>query len=114
MALTCIPVYNLESYEYLDGYFQKFMSQFYEICKGYIFSYEILQEDLLAWKVYYRISFLFFLSRMFHWMNKFLITENRKAVKVFALYLPKFLSLEYVKYKNPPTECRQRINYAID
>ena len=58
--------------------------------------------------------FFFSLSRMFHWMNKFLITENRKAVKVFELYLPKFLSLEYVKYKNPPTECRQRINYAID
>ena len=57
----------------LDGYLQKF----YEIYKGYIFPYEISQEDLLAWKVYYRILFLFFLlPRMFPCMNKFLITKN--------------------------------------
>ena len=60
----------------LDGYLQKFMSKFYEICKGYIFLHEVLQEDLLAWKVYYKILFLLLLSRMFPWMNKFLITEN--------------------------------------
>ena len=29
----------------------------YEICKGYIFPYETVQEDLLAWKVYYRIYY---------------------------------------------------------
>ena len=41
-----------------------------------VFSYEILQEDLLAWKVYYRILFLFLLLHMFPWINKFLIMEN--------------------------------------
>ena len=55
MALMCTPVYNLESYEY-------FRWVFVEVCKGYIFPYEILQEDLLAWKVSYRILFLFFYS----------------------------------------------------
>ena len=44
----------------------------------YIFPYEIVQENLLARKVYYRIYYRisFLLSHMFPWMNKFLITEN--------------------------------------
>ena len=29
----------------------------YEICKGYVFPYETVQENLLAWKVYYRIYY---------------------------------------------------------
>ena len=44
----------------LDGCLLKFMPQFYEIYKGYIFPYEILQKDLLAWKVYYRIFAKFY------------------------------------------------------
>ena len=77
MALMCIP------YEYFKRvYVEVFMSQFDKICKGYIFPYEILREYLLAWKVYYRILFLFLLSHMFPWMDKFLITEN-----IFSLVL---------------------------
>ena len=56
MALICILVFNLESYEYFIPVFIV-LCQFYEICKGYIFPYEIVQEDLLAWKVYYRIYY---------------------------------------------------------
>ena len=46
----------------------------------------MLQEDLPAWKVYYRILFLFLLSRMLPWMNKFLITEN--------IFLPRLIQQE--------------------
>ena len=57
MALICILVFNLESYEYFRLVFIEVLCQFYEICKGYIFPYEIAQEVLLAWKVYYRIYY---------------------------------------------------------
>ena len=43
MSLMCIPVYNLESYEYSRRC--RSLCHCYEICKGYIFSYETLQED---------------------------------------------------------------------
>ena len=42
------------------------MSSFYEICKGYIFPYEIIQEDLLAWKVYYRIYYRIYFFTLTH------------------------------------------------
>ena len=57
MALICIMVFNLESYEYFRLVFIEVLCQFYEICKSYIFPYEIAQEDLLVWKVYYRIYY---------------------------------------------------------
>ena len=60
MALTCILVFNLESYEYFRPVFVEVLCHSFmrfEICKGYIFPYEVVQEDLLAWKVYYRIYF---------------------------------------------------------
>ena len=57
MALICILVFNLESYEFFIPVFIEVLRQFYEICKGYVFPYEIVQEDLLAWKVYYRIYY---------------------------------------------------------
>ena len=70
----------------LDRYLQKFMSQFYEICKGYIFPYEILQEDLLTWKVYYKIYFFFYFLHLFLWMSKFLIRKN--------IFLPRLVKRE--------------------
>ena len=82
MTLMCLPVYNLEPYEY----FRRVVVDVYEICKGYIFPYEILQEDLLAWKVYYTALFIFLFSHMFPWMNKFLITEN--------IFLPRLIKQE--------------------
>ena len=81
------------------------MSQFYEICKGYIFPYEIVQEDLLAWKVYYRIYYRISFFTLTHILLDEQIPYYRKHVslsfskiaklQVLAFYLPKFLSLEY-------------------
>ena len=48
MVLKCIPVYNLESYEYFRRVAVEVLSEFYEICEDYIFPYEILQDHLLA------------------------------------------------------------------
>ena len=130
------------------------MSQFYEICKGYIFSgvrkiapgqgqsfvwrgggnfprtiflyeiVEIVQEDLLARKVYYRIYYRISFFTLTHVPSDEQIPYYRKHVspsfskignlQVFALYLAKFLSLEYAQYKSPPNECPQGINYAIN
>ena len=54
---------------------------------------------------------------MFPWMIKLLFTEiNFLTVshKFSLLYLPKYFYLKNTQFKNPPTECRQSINYAID
>ena len=59
MALIYIPVYNLESYEYFRRVFEEVLCHtFLRFAKViYIFPYEIVQEYLLAWKVYYRIYY---------------------------------------------------------
>ena len=54
----------------LDSICGSLCHSFMRFVKVIIFANEILQEDLLAWKVYYKILFLFLLSHMFPWMNK--------------------------------------------
>ena len=41
----------------LDRYLQKFYVIVLRDLQSYIFSYEIVQEDLLAWNVYYRVHY---------------------------------------------------------
>ena len=107
-----------------NGYLQKFMSQFYDIChsfmtKTYIFPHEILQEDLLVRKVCYSL-FLFLISHIFPWMNKFFITENiflpnqTGKLQVSAVYLPKLSALNTSGIKILPKECLQSSNYVVN
>ena len=78
MALICILFFNLESYEYFRPVFIEVLCQFYEICKSYIFPMKLCKKIYLHGKfiIEFIIEFLFLLSHMFPWMNKFLITEN--------------------------------------
>ena len=57
MTLICIPAYNLESYEYFRRVFVEVLRHSFMRFAKVIFRYEIVQEDLLAWKVYYRIYY---------------------------------------------------------
>ena len=80
MALICILVFNLESYEYFRPVFVEVLCHsFMRFVKVIFFPMKLYKKNLLAWKVYYRIYYIFsfLLSHMFPWMNKFLITENR-------------------------------------
>ena len=95
MALICILVFNLESYEY-------FRPVFVEVLSVMRFAKVILFHLHGKFIIEFIIKFLFLLSQMFPWMNKFLITENMflsfskiGKLQVFALHLPKFLGLEY-------------------
>ena len=75
MALICILVFNLESYEYFRRVFVEVL------CHGFMrFAKVIFFPMKLYKKIYlheqFIIEFRFLLSHMFPWMNKFLITEN--------------------------------------
>ena len=106
MALICISVYNLESYEYIRRVFVEVLCHgFLGFAKVIFFPMKLFKKIYLHGKfvVEFIIEFLFLLSHMFPSMNKFLITKNVSPsfskigkLQVFALYLPKFLSLEYV------------------
>ena len=135
MALICILVFNLESYEYfrpvfvevLCHSFMRYAKVIFFLVSGKlppvrvrvsfggggnfprtIFLYEIVeivQEDLLARKVYYRIYYRISFFTLTHVPSDEQIPYYRKHVspsfskignlQVFALYLAKFLSLEY-------------------
>ena len=51
MALICILIFNLESYEYFRPVFAEVL------CHSFMRFAKVIQEDLLAWKVYYRICY---------------------------------------------------------
>ena len=58
MALNCKLVFNLESYEYFRPVFVELLCHsFTRFAKVIFFTYEIVQKDLLALKVYYRIYY---------------------------------------------------------
>ena len=57
MALVCILVFNLESYEYFRSVFVEVLCHIFMRFAKVIFPYKILQEDLLAWKVYHKIYY---------------------------------------------------------
>ena len=107
----CIPVYKSESYEYFRWVFVEVY-----VMSGYIFSYEILQEDYLHGKFITEFYFFFYSQTCSRgWINFYLQKQfspsfnKTEKLQVFALYF----RLEYAYYKNPPKECRQDINYAI-
>ena len=79
MALICIPVYNLESYEYFRRVFVEVLCHsFMRFAKVIFFPMKLYKKIYLHGKfiIEFIIEFLFLLSHMFPWMNKFLITEN--------------------------------------
>ena len=58
MAVIGILVFNLESYEYFGPVFVEVLCHsLMRFAKVIFFPYEIVREDLLAWKVYYRFYF---------------------------------------------------------
>ena len=74
MTLISILVFNLESYEYFRLVFVEVLCH----------SFMRFEKVILYRKIYlhgkfikeFIMEFLFLLSHMFPWMNKFLITEN--------------------------------------
>ena len=101
MALICILVFNLESYEYFRPVFVEVLCHsFMRFAKVIFFPMKPWSQEInflwLWWnkKIYlhgkfiieFIIEFLFLLSHMFPWMNKFLITEN--------IFLPRLIKQE--------------------
>ena len=79
MALICIPVFNLGSYEYFRPVFVEVLCHsFMRFAKVMFFLMKLFNKIYLHGKfiIEFIIEFLFLLSQMFPWMNKFLITEN--------------------------------------
>ena len=79
MALICIPVYNLESYEYFRGVFVEVLCHsFMRFEKIIFFPMRLFKNIYLHGKfvIEFIIEFPFLLSNMFPWLNKFLIIEN--------------------------------------
>ena len=75
MALIGILVFNLESYEYFRPVFVEVLCHsFMRFGKVMFFPMKLYKKIYLHGK--FIIEFLFLLSHMFPWMNKFLITEN--------------------------------------
>ena len=76
----------------------------------------MLKEDLLSWKVCYRVLFSLFLTLTHIPLDQEYIPFYRKQsspsfnkkgkLQLSALHLPKIFCLEYMKYKSPPKECR--------
>ena len=90
VALICIPVYNLDPYEYFRRMFVEVLCySFMRFAKVIISPIKLHKKISLHEKfiIAFIIEFLFLLSHMFPWMNKFLITAkmflprlvNRKA-----------------------------------
>ena len=79
MELICMPVYNLESYEYFRPVFVEVLCHsFMRFAKVIFFPMKLYKKIYLHGKfiIEFIIEFLFLLSHMFPWMKKFLITEN--------------------------------------
>ena len=79
MELICMPVYNLESYEYFRPVFVEVLcDSFMRFAKVIFFRMKLNKKNYLHGKfiIEFIIGFLFLLSHKFPWMNKFLITEN--------------------------------------
>ena len=79
MALICKLVFNLESYEYFTLVFVEVLCHsFMRFAKVIFFLMKLYKKIYLHGKfiIEFIIKFLFLLSHMFPWMNKFLITEN--------------------------------------
>ena len=79
MELICMPVYNLESYEYFRPVFVEVLCHsFMRFAKAIFFPLELYKKNYLHGKfiIEFIIEFLFLLLHNFPWMNKFLITEN--------------------------------------
>ena len=79
MALICILVFNLESYEYFRPVFvEALCHSFMRFAKVIFFHMKLYKKIYLHGKfiIEFIIEFPFLLSHMFPWMNKFLITEN--------------------------------------
>ena len=79
MTLICILVFNLESYDYFRPVFVELLCHsFMRFAKVIFFPMKLYKKIYLHGKfiIEFIIEFLFLLSHMFPWMNKFLITEN--------------------------------------
>ena len=79
MARICIAVYDLESYEYFKRVFVEVLCHsFMRFAKVMFFPMKLFKKIYLHGKfvIEFIIEFLFLLSHMFPWMNKFLITET--------------------------------------
>ena len=79
MALICILVYNLESYEYFRPVFIVVLCHsFMRFTKVIFFPIKLYKKTYLHEKfiIEFIIEFLFLLSHMFPCVNNFLITEN--------------------------------------
>ena len=61
MALICIPVYNLESYEYFRPVFVEVLGHSF-ICKGYIFTMKLYKKIYLHGKFIIEIVIEFLFS----------------------------------------------------
>ena len=106
MALICILVFNLESYEYFRPVFVEVLCHsFMRFAKVIFFPMKLYKKIYLHGKfiIEFIIEFLFLLSHMFPWMNKFLITENiflprlikQESCRSWHCIFLKILSLEY-------------------
>ena len=87
MALICILVFNLESYEYFRPVFVEVLCHsFMRFAKVSFFPMKWCKKIYLHGKfiVEFIIEFLFLLTHMFPWVNKFLIAEN--------LFLPRLVN----------------------
>ena len=79
MALICILVFNLESYEYFRPVFVEVLCHsFMRFAKVIFFPMKLYKKTYLHGKfiIEFVIEFLFFLTHMFPCMNKFHIKEN--------------------------------------
>ena len=79
MALICILVFNLESYEYFRPVFVEVLCHsFMRFAKVIFFPMKLYKKIYLHGKfiIEFVTEFLFLLLHMFPWMNKFLIAEN--------------------------------------
>ena len=79
MALICILVFNLGTDEYFRPVFVEVLCHsFMRFAKVIFFPMKLYKKIYLHGKFIkeFILKFLFLLSRMFPWMNKFLITEN--------------------------------------
>ena len=66
MALICILVFNLESYEYFRPVFEEVLCHcFMKFAKAIFFPMKLYKKIIK-----FVIEFLFLLSHMFPWMNK--------------------------------------------
>ena len=76
MALICILVFNLESYEYFIPVFVEVLC--HSFMRFIFFPMKLYKKIYLHGKfiIEFITEFLFLLSHMFPWMNKFLIAEN--------------------------------------